>query len=177
MASRLQGLDMDELELESLENSEPILLTKEGHDRLQEELRRLSVTKRAEIAERMRESMDHGEFSEDNSELDEVKVEQAMVENRINELKIVLSNSEVLDVKKIPTKKVGLGSRVTVRESKRRTEFEVRIVASAEANPDMDNISEESPLGQALIGKEVDDSVDYEAPAGLLRYKVIRIRR
>jgi transcription elongation factor GreA len=165
---------MEELELES---SEPILLTKEGHDRLQEELRRLSVDKRSEIAQRIRESKDHGEYSEDNNELDEVKIEQAMVENRINELKRVLSNSEVLDSKKISTKKVGLGSRVTVRETRRRNEFEVRIVASAEANPDDDTISEESPLGQALMGREVDDTVDYEAPAGTLRYKITRIRR
>jgi transcription elongation factor GreA len=165
---------MEELELES---SEPILLTKEGHDRLTEELRRLSIDKRAEIAERIRESKDHGEYSEDNNELDEVKIEQAMVENRINELKLVLSNSEVLDSKKIPTKKVGLGSRVTVRDTKRRSEFEVRIVASAEANPDDDLISEESPLGQALMGREVEDTVDYEAPAGALRYKIVKIRR
>jgi transcription elongation factor GreA len=165
---------MEELELES---SEPILLTKEGHHRLQEELRRLSVDKRSEIAQRIRESKDHGEYSEDNNELDEVKIEQAMVENRINELKLVLSNSEVLDSKKISTKKVGLGSRVTVRETRRRNEFEVRIVASAEANPDDDTISEESPLGQALMGREVDETVDYEAPAGTLRYKITRIRR
>jgi transcription elongation factor GreA len=165
---------MEELELES---TEPILLTKEGHDRLQEELKRLSISKRAEIAERIRESKDHGEYSEDNSELDEVKIEQAMVENRINELKLVLSNSEILDSKRIPVKKVGLGSRVTVRETKRRAEFEVRIVASAEANPDDDLISEESPLGQALMGKEVDDVVDYEAPAGALRYKIVKIRK
>ncbi|MEX2244644.1 MAG: transcription elongation factor GreA [Fimbriimonadaceae bacterium] len=165
---------MDELELES---SEPILLTKEGHERLQEELRRLSVVKRAEIAERIRESKDHGEYSEDNNELDEVKIEQAMVENRINELKLVLSNSDVLDTRKIPNKKVGLGSRVTVRDTKRRSEFEVRIVASAEANPDADQISEESPLGQALMGRAVGDTADYEAPAGVIKYKILKIRR
>jgi transcription elongation factor GreA len=165
---------MEELQVES---SEPILLTKEGYERLQEELRRLSIDKRAEIAERIRESKDHGEYSEDNNELDEVKIEQAMVENRINELKLVLSNADVLDSKKISTKRVGLGSRVTVRETKRRNEFEVRIVASAEANPDEDQISEESPLGQALMGREVDDTIDYEAPAGVLRYKITRIRR
>jgi transcription elongation factor GreA len=83
----------------------------------------------------------------------------------------------VLDSKKISTKKVGLGSRVTIRETRRRNEFEVRIVASAEANPDEDQISEESPLGQALMGREVDDVIDYEAPAGELRYKIVRIRR
>ncbi|HXH60429.1 MAG TPA: transcription elongation factor GreA [Fimbriimonadaceae bacterium] len=165
---------MDEIELES---TEPILLTKEGHTRLQEELRRLSVVKRAEIAERIRESKDHGEYSEDNSELDEVKVEQALVESRISELKITLSNAEVLESRKIPTKTVGLGSRVTLRETRRRTEFEVRVVASAEANPDEDLISEESPLGQAIMGKEVGEVANYEAPAGTLRYKIVKIRR
>lgn len=165
---------MEELELEG---AQPILLTKEGYERLQEELRRLSIDKRAEIAQRLRESKDHGEYSEDNSELDEVKVEQAMVENRINELKLVLSNTEVLDPKKIPIKNVGLGSRVTLRETKRRMEFEVRIVASAEANPDKDLISEESPLGRAIMGKAVEETVDYEAPAGALRYKIVKIRR
>ncbi len=160
-----------------LDNSQPVLLTKDGFERLQEELRRLSVDKRAEIAQRIRESKDHGEFSEDNSELDEVKIEQAMVENRINELKMVLSNTEVLDPKKISVKQVGLGSRVTVRETKKRVEFEVRIVASAEANPDNDLISEESPLGRALMGKAVDETIDYEAPAGSLRYKVVKIRK
>lgn len=165
---------MEEIEVES---TQAILLTKEGYERLQEELRRLSIDKRAEIAQRIRESKDHGEYSEDNSELDEVKIEQAMVENRINELKMVLSNTEVLDPKKISVKKVGLGSRVTVRETRRRNEFEVRIVASAEANPDNDQISEESPLGQALLGREVDEVVDYEAPAGSLRYKIVKIRR
>jgi transcription elongation factor GreA len=90
---------------------------------------------------------------------------------------MILSNSDVMDSKRISVKKVGLGSRVTVRETRRRAEFEVRIVASAEANPDDDQISEESPLGQALMGREVDDTIDYEAPAGTLRYKIVKIRR
>lgn len=165
---------MDEIELD---NSQPILLTKDGFERLQEELRRLSVDKRAEIAQRIRESKDHGEYSEDNSELDEVKIEQAMVENRINELKIILSNTEVIDPKKISIKTVGLGARVTIRETKRKNEFEIRLVASAEANPDNDQVSEESPLGRALMGRAVDETIDYDAPAGNLRYKIIKIRK
>ena len=165
---------MEELEPE---NSRQILLTREGHKRLKEELQHLSVEKRAEIAERIRESKDHGEYSEDNNELDEVKIEQAMVESRINELKLVLSNAEILQKRKISTSEVGLGSRVTIRDKKRRIEFEVRIVASAEANPDRDLISDESPLGQALIGRAVDDIVNYEAPAGFIRYTIMGIRR
>jgi len=165
---------MEELEIE---NSRPILLTKEGHQRLKDELLHLSVTKRAEIADRIRESKDHGEYSEDNNELDEVKIEQAMVESRINELKLILSNAEVMQTRKIPTTEVGLGSRVTVKDKRRRIEFEVRIVASAEANPDEDQISEESPLGQALMGMKVDDVVNYEAPAGSIRYTIVGIRK
>ena len=165
---------MDDVELEG---SEPILLTREGHKRLREELRHLTVEKRAEIAERIRDSKDHGEYSEDNSELDEVKVEQAMVENRINELKIVLSNAETLQKRKIPTDTVGLGSRVALRDKRRRIEFEVRVVASAEANADEDLISGESPLGKALMGGAVGDVVKYQAPAGPLRYEIVGIRR
>ena len=165
---------MDDVESES---SGPILLTREGHKRLREELRHLSVDKRAEIAERIRESKDHGEYSEDNSELDEVKVEQAMVENRINELKLVLSNAETLQKRKIPTDTVGLGSRVALRDKRRRIEFEIRVVASAEANADEDLISGESPLGKALMGCAVGDIVKYEAPAGLLRYEIVGISR
>lgn len=165
---------MEELELD---NSRPIFLTKEGLKRLKAELQHLSVGKRAEIAERIRESKDHGEYSEDNNELDEVKIEQAMVESRINELKLVLSNAEPLLTRKIPTDHVGLGSWVKVKDKKRRIDFEVRLVASAEANPDADLISEESPLGQALMGRSVDDIVNYEAPAGSIRYTIMGIRR
>ncbi len=165
---------MDDRELES---SGRILLTREGHKRLKEELRYLSVEKRAEIAERIRESKDHGEYSEDNSELDEVKVEQAMVENRINELKLVLSNAETLQTRKITTDSVGLGSRVSLRDKRRRIEFEIRVVASPEANADEDLISLESPLGKALIGGAVGDIIKYEAPGGPLRYEIVGIRK
>lgn len=165
---------MEELELES---TQPVLLTPEGHKRLQDELTRLTMEKRAEIAERIRDSKDHGEYSEDNSELDEVKIEQAIVENRINELKAVLSSAEVLQSSQIPTEYVGLGSRVAVRDTERGIEFEVRLVASVEADPDNDLISEESPMGQALVGLKVGEFAEFEAPAGRLRYEVSTIGR
>ncbi len=167
-------MSMEELELEP---TQPTLLTKKGHDRLKEELRHLSVDKRAEIAERIRESKDHGEYSEDNSELDEVKVEQALIENRISELKAIFSNAEIINKRKVPTDYVGLGSLVTIKEAAKRIEFEVQIVASVEANPDEDLISSESPLGEALMGKKVNETVEYEAPAGTLKYKITNIRR
>jgi transcription elongation factor GreA len=163
---------MDELELEQ---SAPILLTQEGHDRLKAELKHLTVVKRDEIAERIRESKDHGEFSEDNNELDEIKIEQAMVESRISELKSILSGAEILDLSRIPTDHVGLGSKVKIVDIDRDFDFEVRLVASIEANADQDLISEESPLGEALMGLKVGETAEFEAPVGRLRYKVAAI--
>lgn len=162
---------MEELELES---SAPILLTAEGMARLKEELTRLTVNKRAEIAERIRESKDHGEYAEDNNELDEVKQEQAIVENRIAELKVTLSNADTLDPRQVPTKEVGLGSFVTLKDD--RGSFEIRIVASVEANPDEDTISEESPLGQAIYGQPLGETVEFDAPGGKMRYQIAKIR-
>ncbi len=163
---------MEELEIEQ---SAPVLLTAEGHTRLKAELQELTVTKRQEIAQRIRDSKDHGEFSEDNNELDEIKMEQAMVESRINDLKTILSGAEILDAERIPTDYIGLGSKVTVHDEDRDFEFSVRIVASIEANPDEDLISEESPMGEALMGLKVGEIAEFEAPAGHLRYKVTKI--
>lgn len=151
------------------------LLTPEGHQRLKEELNYLTGTKRRDISERLRDSKDHGEFSEDNNELDEVKNEQAIVENRIAELKTILSGATILEKEDIPTDNVGLGSFVTVHDEERGFEFEVRVVASIEANAEEDLISEESPLGQALYGLKVDEIAEYDAPVGRLKYRVVKI--
>ncbi|MBS1706166.1 MAG: transcription elongation factor GreA [Armatimonadetes bacterium] len=166
--------------MEDLEQSNilaPTLLTPEGFKALQVELEHLTMVKRPEIATRLRESMDHGEFSEDNSELDEVKFEQAMIENRITDLKGILSTAQQLEPDMIPTDKVGVGSWVKVSDADHNAEFEVRIVSAYEANPDDDMISDESPMGLALIGKKADEVAVFEAPAGVLRYKVLSIRR
>ena len=144
---------------------------------MQTELTRLTTDKRAEIAERIRESKDHGEYSEDNSELDEVKIEQAIVENRINELKAVLSTAEILTRGRIPTDHVGLGSKVAIKGGDLGSEFEIKMVASVEADPDNDLISDESPLGQALMGKKVGERAEFEAPAGKLKYDVVNISK
>ena len=165
---------MDELEIEQ---SEPVLLTQEGMDRLKAELSRLTIVKRAEIAERIRDSKDHGEFSEDNNELDEVKIEQALVESRISELKTILSGAAVLNDDDIPTDHVGLGSVVTVTDVERAFSFDIRIVASVEANADLDLISEESPLGAALDGSKPGEVVTFEAPAGMIKYKIEAIKK
>src|SRR5579862_2392453 len=93
-----------------------ILLTPDGYRLLQQELEYLTTNKRPEIADRIRESQQHGEFSEDNSELDEVKFEQAMVESRIAELKTIFGNAHVLEPENIPTDRVGIGSLITVED-------------------------------------------------------------
>ncbi|HMS54523.1 MAG TPA: transcription elongation factor GreA [Fimbriimonadaceae bacterium] len=159
------------------DNQGGLLLTPEGNLALHKELEFLTMVKRPEIAERIRESLQHGEFSEDNSELDEVKFEQAMVENRIAELKGIFGTAQVLDPDAIPTDYVGFGSKVTVFDEQFKEEFEVRIVASIEADPNKDLISNDSPMGAALFGQESGASIEFQAPEGKKRYKIVSISR
>jgi transcription elongation factor GreA len=154
-----------------------ILLTPGGYNVLQQELEHLTSVKRPEIADRIRESQQHGEFSEDNSELDEVKFEQAMVENRIAELKTLFGNAQILEEDSIPTDRVGIGSLVTVEDVQYADRFDVRVVSSMEADPSRDLISNESPMGTALYGHSKGEDVTFEAPEGKKRYKIIDIRR
>jgi transcription elongation factor GreA len=159
------------------ETSSGVGLTAEGYAALQHELEHLTTTKRPEIAERIRESLQHGEFSEDNSELDEVKFEQAMVENRIAELKSIFGNAHILDDTTIPIDHVGLGSKVMVNDPEFGDEFEVRVVTSVEANPSKDLISNESPMGTALLGHHAGDTVEFETPDGKKSFKIVSISR
>jgi transcription elongation factor GreA len=154
-----------------------ILLTQHGFDALQRELDHLTTIKRPEIADRIRESQQHGEFSEDNSELDEVKFEQAMVENRIAELKTIFGNAQILEDSMISIDRVGVGSKVKVNDLEYGDEFEVRVVSSIEADPSSDLISNESPMGLALLGHEAGESVIFDTPDGKKRFKVIGIRK
>jgi len=154
-----------------------VLLTPEGHRSLQLELEHLTTNKRPEIADRIRESQQHGEFSEDNSELDEVKFEQAMVENRIAELKGIFGNAHVLEEDQIPTDRVGIGSRVTVEDIEYADVFEIRLVSSIESDPSKDLISNESPMGTAIFGHSKGETVVFEAPEGRKKYRVIEITR
>lgn len=159
------------------DSQQPILLTSEGFDSLHEELERLTLVKRPEIAERIRESLQHGEFSEDNSELDEVKFEQAMVETRIAELKSIFGTAQRMVPDQIPTDHVGIGSYVTIADQDFDDTFEVRVVTSIEADPARDMISNESPMGTALFGREDGETVVFQAPDGLKKYVIKKIRR
>ncbi len=152
-----------------------VALTPEGHAALQRELEHLTTTKRPEIAERIRESLQHGEFSEDNSELDEVKFEQAMVEGRIAELKTIFGNAHILEDSMIPTDHVGIGSRVKVEDKEFGEQFEVRVVSSIEADPNRDLISNESPMGTALLGHSPGEPVEFDTPDGKKKFKIVSV--
>lgn len=159
------------------ESTQITWLTPEGFTALQEELEHLTLVKRPEIANRIRESQEHGEFSEDNNELDEVKFEQAIVESRIGELKSIFGAAQTLELDKIPTDHVGVGSFVKVEDIEFGDDFEVRVVASIEADPSRDLISQESPMGMALLGAQVGETVSFDTPDGQKSYKVASIRR
>jgi len=172
----ISGKPMNEPDI-AIEPSSGLWLTPEGYKTLQAELEHLTMVKRPEIADRIRESLQHGEFSEDNSELDEVKFEQAMVESRMAELKGIFGNAQVLDTSHIPTDHVGIGSRVKLDDQDFDDTFEVRIVASIEADPNKDLISNESPMGLAIFGRKVGEIAEFDAPDGKKRYKIAGIRR
>jgi transcription elongation factor GreA len=172
----MPNIVMNEAELIA-ETQGGILLTVAGYKKLQAELDHLTSVKRPEIADRIRESQQHGEFSEDNNELDEVKFEQAMVESRVGELKSIFGNAHVLEESQIPIDRVGIGSIVAVRDLQYDDEFSVKVVMSVEADPANDLISNESPMGMALLGQESSTEVSFDAPEGKKRYQVLSISR
>lgn len=167
---------MSELDI-TRDGGHVVLLTPEGYTRLQAELEHLTLVKRPEIADRIRESQQHGEFSEDNNELDEVKFEQAMVENRIADLKALFANAAAIDPERISTDQVGVASVVSVRDLEFGDEFEIQVVASIEADPTEDRVSMESPMGQALMGQPAGVEVEFESPSGIKRYSILAIRK
>ena len=152
-------------------------LTKQGFDKLQDELDNLRDVRRKEIAERLHEAAENslGEFVED-PEFEAAKNEQSFVEGRIKELEILLSTATLIKDRKGKAKDamVEIGSRVTVREGRRKEE-EYRIVGAREANPREGLISHASPLGTALLGKTVDETVEIEAPSGSFKVKIVKI--
>lgn len=151
-----------------------IVITKEGLKKIEEELEHLRTVHRKAVAERIRESKQFGELTE-NSEYEEAKNEQAFVEGRILELKRILQNAHVIESDEVHTDQVGVGSKVTVRDLDTKDEWVYTIVGSVEADPGEDRISDESPVGQALMGHKVGDIVTVEVPAGAARYQIINI--
>lgn len=157
------------------EHDDVILVTPAGLLKLKAELERLQTKDRSDIANRIRESAEHGEFSEDNTELDEIKFEQALVEGRIVELQSILAVAQALTEDDIPAKSIAIGSVVNLSNTKIKETLKVTLVSSAEADPDAGYISDESPLGMALLGRGKGEVVTIQVPAGKISYEIKKI--
>ncbi len=148
-------------------------LTSEGHRKLQEELEFLRTSKRQEIAARLHEAMEGGELIE-NAEYEAAKNEQAFVEGRIKELEIILATARVIDETSVVTDVIQVGSKVTIQEEGSSTE-KYTIVGAAEADPANGLISNESPLGKALLNHKAGEKAQVEAPAGSFVVKILKV--
>lgn len=152
------------------------LLTYTGLKALEDELETLKVVKRKEVADKIREAREQGDLSE-NAEYDAAKDEQRDIEARIEELENILKNAEVVDEEEVDLEKINVGCTVTVFDIEFDEEMEFKIVGSTEANSLEGKISNESPVGQALMGRKVGDVVDVETQVGVIQYKVLDIKR
>jgi transcription elongation factor GreA len=151
------------------------ILTPEGLRRLEEELETLKTVRRKEVAERIKQSKEFGDLSE-NAEYEDAKNEQAFVEGRILQLDQMLRNARVIDNHNAPHDEVTVGSTVRLKDLGNGEEITYMIVGSPEADPDNDKISNESPVGQALLGKRKGQTVEVTAPAGKMRFSVLQVR-
>lgn len=152
------------------------ILTYEGLQKLEEELQDLKVVKRREIAQKIKEAREQGDLSE-NAEYDAAKDEQRDIEARIEEIENILKNAEVVVEDEVDLDKISVGCKVRILDIEYDEELEYKIVGSTEANSLKGKISNESPLGHALLGSAVGDIVKVEAPVGELSYKVLEIQR
>ncbi len=152
------------------------ILTYEGLRKYEEELHDLKVMKRKEVAQKIKEAREQGDLSE-NAEYDAAKDEQRDIEARIEELEKILKNAEVVLEDDVDADKINVGCRVRVLDLEYSEEVEYRIVGSTEANCLEGKISNESPIGSALVGHTIGDTVTVDVPAGALTFKVLEIQR
>ncbi len=154
--------------------SEQTFLTREGLKKLEEELNHLRTVRRAEVADRLHDAQEDGELIE-NAEYEDAKNEQAFVEGRILTLESMLSNAVIIKDKSTAQGQVVIGSKITVKEVGGGKPEVYELVGAAEANPKQGRISNESPLGKALLGRRVGDEVKVNAPAGTLSFRITAI--
>ena len=152
------------------------ILTYAGLKQYEDELQNLKVFRRKEVAQKIKEAREQGDLSE-NAEYDAAKDEQRDIELRIEELEKLLKNAEVVVEDEIDLEKISIGCKVKVYEIDEDEEMEFKIVGSTEANSLQNKISNESPVGQALLGRKVGDIVDVETQVGIIQYKVLEIQR
>ena len=156
--------------------AKPVVLTPEGLKKLEEELEYLKVTGRTEIAERIKIARGFGDLSE-NAEYDAAKDAQASMEERISTLEEMIKNAEVVDVADVDTDAVGICSKVKILDVEFDEEETYTIVGSTEADPDSNKISNESPIGIALMGRKVGETVFADTPGGAVEFKILEISK
>lgn len=152
------------------------VLTRTGEQQLKDELNELRSVRRREVAEKIKVALSFGDLSE-NSEYDEAKNEQGMIESRIMEIEQTLAHAQVIDDEDISTEKVGIGTTVRILNMDMDEELEFKMVGTKEADVDSGKMSDESPIGSAIMEHEVGDEVDIETPAGSVKMKILEIRK
>ncbi|WP_042277230.1 transcription elongation factor GreA [[Clostridium] dakarense] len=159
-----------------MEDKKEILLTQEGYQKLEDEVEFLKTVRRREVADRIKVAISFGDISE-NAEYDEAKNEQAQMEERILKLENMIRKAVIIDESKIDVNVVTIGSIVKVNDVEFDEEVEYVIVGSAEADPYDGKISNESPVGKALLGRTIGDVVDVQVPDGVAKFEILEIRR
>ena len=152
------------------------VLTSEGLKKLQDELEELKSVKRREIADKIKVALSFGDLSE-NSEYDEAKNEQGIIEARIAEIEATLQNVKVLDSSDLSTEHISIGNKVVLKDLETGEEMELHIVGSKEVDMKNGKISDESPVGKACIGKTKGEIIDVEAPVGILKFEILDISK
>jgi transcription elongation factor GreA len=152
-----------------------VILTPEGLTKLKDELSHLQAEGRREVAERIKEARDFGDIAE-NAEYDDAKNEQALLEHRIATLEERMRNARVIEKKDIAKDVVSVGSKVRLRDLDAKQTVEYRIVGSAEADPAENKLSNESPVGKAILGKKKGETVEVSAPRGSMKFKILEIK-
>ncbi|MFW5646813.1 MAG: transcription elongation factor GreA [Acetivibrio ethanolgignens] len=152
------------------------ILTYEGLRQLEEELQDLKVNRRKEVAEKIKEAREQGDLSE-NAEYDAAKDEQRDIEARIEEIDKILRNAEVVVEEDVDVDKINIGCKVKILDLEYNDELEYKIVGSTEANSLKGKISNESPVGKALIGAKIGDTISVETQAGVIDYKILEIQK
>ena len=153
-----------------------IVLTTEGYNKLEEELKYLKGPKKMQVAERIKIAREFGDLSE-NSEYDDAKNEQALLEAKIQDIENMLRVAKVVDDDEVSTRKGGIGTQVTVHDFEFDEDITYGIVGATEVDMKNNKISNESPVGKALIGAKKGDEVDVETPGGVIKYKILSIKR
>ena len=157
-------------------NKSVTTLTRSGYKALEDELTYLITVRRVEITEQLKEARSHGDLSE-NSEYDAAKDAQAQMEARIAEIQAILKNAQVIEDDEISTDKVGIGTVIKILDKEMNEEMEFSIVGTNEANISAGKLSDESPIGAALVGHKIGETVEVETPSGILAFEILDTRK